>query len=133
MLIFKSGTQHLEDYISVKYLSISKICDFLKSVFCGHYKNNYYSATCSCFWWESWEAFYLIDRCKKRLRKPTFIGLKPVTRVNTIWGKASALYLKGYVLVLFNHIYNTISYKVIVENWYYLMSYYSVSKAIWEL
>ena len=40
MLIIKSGTQHLEDYISVKYLSISKICDFLKSVFCGHYKNN---------------------------------------------------------------------------------------------
>ena len=31
------------------------------------------------------------------------------------------------------HLYNTISYRVIVGNWYYLMSYYSVSKAIWEL
>ena len=47
----------------------------------------------------------LSDRRKKRFRKRTFLGLTPVTRANTIWGKSPALYLEVYVLVLFNHIH----------------------------
>ena len=50
----------------------------------------------------------LSDRRKKRFRKRTFIGFTPMTRVNTIWGKSPALYLEGYVLVLFNHICYTL-------------------------
>ena len=46
----------------------------------------------------------LSDRCKKWFRKRTFIGLTPVTRVNTIRGKSPAFYNGVYVLVLFNHI-----------------------------
>ena len=45
----------------------------------------------------------LSDRCKKRFRKQTFLGLTPVTWANTIWGKSPAFYLEVYVLVLFNH------------------------------
>ena len=41
------------------------------------------------------------DTRKKQFRKPTFIGLTPVTRVNMFLGKSPALYLEGYVLVLF--------------------------------
>ena len=40
------------------------------------------------------------DRHKKRFKKRTFIGF---TLMNTILGKLPALYLEGYVLVLFNH------------------------------
>ena len=47
----------------------------------------------------------LSDRCKKRFRKHTFLGLTPVTWANMIWGKSPAFYLEVYVLVLFNHIY----------------------------
>ena len=47
----------------------------------------------------------LSDRRKKRFRKQTFLGLTPLTRANTIWGKSPALYLEVYVLVLFNHIH----------------------------
>ena len=45
----------------------------------------------------------LSDRRKKRFRKRTFLGLTPVTRANTIWGKSPALYLEVYILALFNH------------------------------
>ena len=43
----------------------------------------------------------LSDRRRKRFRKRTFLGLTPVNKVNTIWGKSPAPYLEVYVLVLF--------------------------------
>ena len=45
---------------------------------------------------------HLSETRKKRFRKRIFVGLTPMTK-NTIWGKSPALYLEGYVLVLFNH------------------------------